>query len=130
MKFSLAVYGAPYSSEAPATALRFAQAALQLGHDIQRVFFYMDGVHNGTVLGVPPQDESNIPEQWQTLAHEHNIECVICIAAAARRGVLSQQEADRHEKPAANLATGFELSGLGQLIEAGIDADRLITFGA
>ena len=130
MKYSLAIYGAPYTSQAPATALRFAEAALSLGHEIGRVFFYLDGVHNGTTLNAPPQDEANIPEQWQALAKTQSIECVVCIAAAARRGVLNQQEADRHEKAAANLTPQFELSGLGQLIEAGIDADQLITFGA
>ena len=28
-----------------------------------------------------------------------------------------------------NIAPGFRISGLGQLIEAGIQADRLVTFG-
>ena len=27
------------------------------------------------------------------------------------------------------LAPGFRISGLGQLVEAGIQADRLVTFG-
>ena len=35
----------------------------------------------------------------------------------------------RHGKDANNIAPGFHISGLGQLIEAGIESDRLITFG-
>ena len=39
-------------------------------------------------------------------------------AAALRRGIKEE-----------NLAEGFRISGLGQLIESGIQADRLVTFG-
>ena len=39
MKFALAVYGAPCSSQAPQTALHFARAVLQQGHEIVRLFF-------------------------------------------------------------------------------------------
>lgn len=130
MKLSLAIYGAPGSSQAPDTAYLFAEAALAAGHEIYRLFFYMDGVHNATVLATPPQDEQNIPERWSELIKEHNIDAVVCIAAALRRGVLDQSEADRYEKSASNLADGFTLSGLGQLIDAGIESDRLITFGS
>lgn len=35
----------------------------------------------------------------------------------------------RQGKDASNIAPGFRISGLGQLIEAGIQADRLIVFG-
>ena len=51
-------------------------------------------------------------------------------AAAVRRGVLDANEAQRYEKPGHNLHEGFELSGLGQLTEAAIVSDRMITFGA
>lgn len=130
MKYSLAIYGAPYSSQAPDTAYQFAKAALAAGHEIYRLFFYMDGVHNATEIAAPPQDEQNIPALWSELIQAHNIDAVVCIAAALRRGVLDQTEADRYEKPSCNLAPGFTLSGLGQLVEAGIESDRLITFGA
>ncbi|MEZ5720830.1 MAG: hypothetical protein R3D59_03575 [Paracoccaceae bacterium] len=32
-------------------------------------------------------------------------------------------------KDASNIAEGFRISGLGQLIEMGIQTDRLVTFG-
>jgi len=130
MKFSLAIFGAPYSSQAPETAYRFARAALAGGHEIYRLFFYLDGVHNASGAAVPPQDEINIPERWSVLIKEYDIDAVVCIAAALRRGVLDQEEAQRYEKPPLQLAEGFVLSGLGQLIDAGIESDRLITFGS
>ncbi|MCY1175138.1 putative sulfurtransferase DsrE [compost metagenome] len=60
---------------------------------------------------------------------KHQLDGVVCIAAALRRGVLNPEEARRYERPAANLAEGWELSGLGQLHEAAQMADRLVSFG-
>jgi len=60
---------------------------------------------------------------------EHDIDLVICIAAAQRRGLLDENEASRQGKDANNIAEGFRISGLGQLIEMGIQTDRLMTFG-
>lgn len=129
MKFSLAVYSAPHSSQSAASALRFARALLTQGHHLYRVFFYCSGVHNGSALAAPPQDETDLVSEWQALQREHNLDLVICIAAAQRRGILSEKESQRLEKPAGNLAEGFELAGLGQLADAAANSDRLITFG-
>ncbi len=129
MIFSIVIQSAPYSRQAPESALRFARALLDGGHQIHRVFFYADGVQCGNSLASPPQDEMNLPLSWQQLATEHQLDLVVCIAAAVKRGVLDQNEAGRYEKPGHNLAQGFELSGLGQLAEATIVSDRVITFG-
>ena len=45
------------------------------------------------------------------------------------RGLMDKSEAKRNGKDADNLAPGFRISGLGQLIEAGIQAERLVVFG-
>lgn len=129
MNYSLAIYGGPYSDQASHSALHFARATLERGHQINRVFFYHDGVYNGSSLISPPQDEANVPAEWQALAQQHNLELVVCIAAAVRRGLLNEQEARRYSKTSHNLAEGFTLSGLGQLIDAGLTSDKLITFG-
>jgi hypothetical protein len=63
------------------------------------------------------------------LAAEHKLDLVVCIAAAQRRGLMDKSEAKRNGKDADNIAPGFRISGLGQLIEAGIQADRLVVFG-
>ena len=130
MQLSLLILGAPYSSQSATTALRFAKAALESGHNLYRVFFYNNAVNTGSSLITPPQDEQNIPEQWQALAADNDIDLVVCVASALKRGILDSTEAERHEKPANNLAEGFEISGLGQLIDASVQSDRLITFGS
>jgi tRNA 2-thiouridine synthesizing protein D len=104
-------------------------AALLQGHSVHRVFFYQDGVHNATNLAAPPQDEFNLQEAWQRLANDHKLDLVVCVAAALRRGILDEAEAKRYDKPSHNLASEFTISGLGQLVEAAVVSDRLISFG-
>ena len=129
MIFSLAIYSAPYSSQASYTAYRFALALLENGHSLYRIFFYHDAIHTASSLTTPQQDEINFTAQWQTMAKMHGIDLVVCIAAALKRGLLNQNESNRYEKPTHNLAEGFEISGLGQLVDAAVVSDRLITFG-
>jgi len=129
VKFGILVNEGPYQHQASDSAYNFTKAALEKGHEIFRVFFYNDGVYNGTRLGVPPQDDRNITKLWQELAEQHELDLVVCVAAAQRRGVLDADEAKRHGKDADNIAPGFRISGLGQVIEAGIQSDRLVVFG-
>lgn len=129
MKFGILVNEGPYTHQSSDSAYQFTKAALEKGHEIFRVFFYNDGVNNGTRLGVPPQDDRNITKQWSELAEQYDLDLVVCIAAAQRRGLLDEDEAKRHGKDANNIAPGFRISGLGQLVEAGIQSDRLVVFG-
>ncbi len=129
MKFAIVVNEGPYTHQASDSAYQFTQAALKQGHEVMRVFFYHDGVNNGTRLTTPPQDERNIVNRWSALSKEHNLDLVLCVAAAQRRGIADADEAKRNGKDADNIAQGFRISGLGQLIEAGIQADRLVSFG-
>jgi len=129
MKIGILVSAGPYTHQANDSAYLFARAALAKGHGVERVFFYHDGVNNGTRLTVPPQDDRNLQRQWSELALMHHIDLVVCIAAAQRRGILDANEAKRQGKDADNIAPGFRISGLGQLIEAGIQSDRMVVFG-
>ncbi len=129
MKIGVVISEGPYTHQAADTAYHFVKAALAKGHEVPRVFFYHDGVNVATRLSVPPQDERNIQKNWTELAKEHGIDMVVCIAAAQRRGLLDENEAERQGKDANNIAEGFRISGLGQLIEMGIQTDRLVMFG-
>lgn len=130
MIFSIQVNEGPYQRQAADSAYRFAKAALARGHKIFRIFFYHDGVNNATRLAIPPQDDRNITALWVELQKKYDLDMVVCIAAAQRRGLLDEDEAKRQGKDANNISEGFRISGLGQLIEAGIESDRLIVFGA
>ncbi len=129
MKFAILINEGPYTHQASDSAYHFTEAALRGGHEVVRVFFYHDGVYNGTRLSVPPQDDRNISERWTALGQKYDLELILCVAAAQRRGLLDEDEAKRAGKDGSNMAPGFQISGLGQLIDAGIQADRLIVFG-
>jgi tRNA 2-thiouridine synthesizing protein D len=128
MKFAIALFS-PAHAPSSRRALRFAQAALADGHEIVRLFFYQDGVHSAASNVVSAQDELDSSAEWRGFVREHDLDAVVCIAAALRRGVLNKEEAQRYERPAANLEAPWELSGLGQLHEAAQHADRLVCFG-
>ena len=129
MKFAVVVNEGPYQHQASHTAYHFTRSVLEKGHRVVRVFFYHDGVNNGTCLTAPPQDEPHIVNLWSRLSRDNDLDLVACVAAAQRRGIMDERERARHELPAANLAPGFRIAGLGQLIEAAIEADRLLVFG-
>jgi len=129
VKFSIVIYSAPYSSESAATALRFASTLIAEGHELYRLFFFGDGVHNASKLAVVAQDEINLQKQWSDLIESHNIDSVVCVSSALRRGVLDQTEANRHELGVASAYESSELAGLGQLIDATLHSDRVVNFG-
>jgi tRNA 2-thiouridine synthesizing protein D len=130
MKFSINVLGAPYSSQASLSALRFADAVRSTGHEVYRVFFYHDGVYNGNSLMTAPQDELDPNARWAKFALQHQVELVVCIASSLRRGMLDKAEADRYEKHSHSLSSEFTVSGLGQLIDASLQSDRTVIFSS
>ncbi|WP_165855210.1 sulfurtransferase complex subunit TusD [Marinobacter sp. JSM 1782161] len=127
-RFALVITGAPYTSQAPQTALQFARAAVAQGHTIDRVFLYGDGVHLASTLTCPPSDEADWPAQWQAFLKTHAVPATCCIASALRRGLLDEGEARRYEKAAANVAAPFVVAGLGDWLEATSQADRTLYF--
>ncbi len=129
MKFSILILSSPADVFAGDTAWQYAQAVLRNGHELYRVFFYADGTHHGNGLNVSAQDAPNNVERWASLATDYSVDLVLCIASAASRGVLDQSEARRHERQGFSMHPAFTLSGLGQLADAQLNSDRLLTFG-
>jgi tRNA 2-thiouridine synthesizing protein D len=130
MKLAIAVHGAPYTSQSADSAWYFVRAALAAGHQVSRVFFYHDGVLTAGDRYVAPQDQSDVHQRWVDLQKESGVELAICIAAALKRGMLNDEEAERYDKSAATIDAAFTVVGLGQLIDAVVDCDRFVTFAA
>ncbi len=118
MKFAILINEGPFTHQASDSAYRFTVAALARGYEIYRVFFYNDGVYNSNRFSEPQTDDRNLVSLWAKLGKEHDIDLVVCVAAGLRRGIKDEV-----------LEDGFRISGLGQLVEAGIQADRLVVFG-
>lgn len=131
MKISVQINEGPYQHQASDSAYQFTKAAIAKGHEIFRVFFYHDGVNNASRFTVPPQDDRNVVNNWANLkqADGTDLDLVVCIAAALRRGLVDKAEAGKNGIEGDNIHPAFRISGLGQLIEAGIQSDRLVVFG-
>ena len=129
MKFAIQINSSPYQSNAGYAAYQFILAALEQGHEVFRVFFYHDGIYHALKHATPLEDEPVFVKQWGDLAAQQGIDLVVCISAAQRRGLLCSDEARRQGKQESDLAEGFRISGLGQLLEATLLADRFMVFG-
>lgn len=128
MKFNILVTEGPYSRQASDSAYQFANAAIQMGHEVVRVFFYHDGVLNANKLSAPPSDDRHVTNRWVKLSEDFGIELVVCIAASLRRGVLDSESAKRYEKDSENIDERFQVAGVGYFIEGSILADRTLVF--
>ncbi len=129
MKYAIQVNTSPNNSNSGYLAYQFITAALKREHEILRVFFYQEGIYHAFRYATPPDDELQMTRLWSALAKEYGIDLVVCISAAQRRGLLSADESKRQGKGDDDLADGFRISGLGQLLEATLLTDRFIEFG-
>jgi len=127
--YSLLVLSSPLAGSSARTAADFAGAVLARGHTLERVFFLDAGVQHGAVSRVLPQGEHNTLDEWLELRRTHSVELLLCVSSALRYGMLDENEATRHERGAATVHPAFTIAGLGQLVEAHQQSDRLVTFG-
>ncbi len=72
-------------------------------------FFYREGVLNANQLTAPASDEFDLVRGWQSLHDEHGVALHICVAAALRRGVTDEREAQQLALPRPQFAAGFYL---------------------
>ena len=108
LTYTLVVHSGPDDGLCHERALAFAHALCSRGHRLNRAFFYGAGARVAL-----PWDSSSL-KNWQRLG-EAGCELVLCSASADRYGV---------EQP----PQGFLIAGLGSLMEAGLDADRIMSF--
>lgn len=128
MVFTLLVTGPAYGTQHASSAWLFANALINSGHRLNSIFFYREGVLNANQLTAPASDEFDLVRGWQKLNETYGTALHICVAAALRRGVTDQQQAESLKLPAINLQPGFHLAGLGSLAEAVLNCQRLVQF--
>jgi len=129
MQYTLLITGSPYQSKACHTALRFIKAATsKYPNCIKGVFFYEDAVLIGNQTAQPPRDQINIVKAWQEVGKQRNVPLYLCIAAAVRRGIISESESHRYELGQHTLAEQFQLEGLGTLVDLMNTTNKVIQF--
>lgn len=122
-KFSLYILANPFNGQGHLTAIRFADAVLAAGHQLVSVFFSSDAVLVGHLNNDPASDEPNPQAWWQAIAERSGCELLLCSSACQKRGLSQTPQAGQ-----SNLANAFVIAGLGSLVEASIDVDRVIQF--
>lgn len=129
MKYTIQINSSPYQASSGETAYQFIKSALEMGHEVSCVLFYQEGVYHAFRYATPPDDEVQIVSRWTALASKYDLDLLVCISAAQRRGLLEVNEAKRQGKMDNDLADGFRIAGLGQWVESVLKADRFIEFG-
>ena len=75
-----------------------------------------------------PQDEINLQAGWHNLIDEQDIDSVVYVNGL-KRGVIDSQESEKRNLDSSSMMSSSELSGLGQLIDAYANSDRVLSFG-
>ncbi len=125
LSYCLIVQCGPEQSEGTQSALAFAAPAVAAGHQITQVFFYLDGVRCAQI----GQSEPDVAALWTSASAAHQMPLLVCVGAAARRGLIDADQAARTGQDTATVAPGFDIVGLGQLVAGVTESDRVITFG-
>lgn len=129
MQYTLLVLSSPVDGQCLLTAARIASALLNAGHKLDTVFFSDAATAVGLCSLATPQDEVSAQGVWQTLAAEHGLNLVLCVASAMQRGVVDDDGLTADGSRTPTLAEGFTIGGLGQLVAATHASDRVLTFG-
>ena len=110
MRFSIIVTGHPEQGDSSQSAWRFCCAVLRKQHHILQVFFLHDASYQAFA-------DNELSQAWCELSRQYKFDISICITAMEKR-FFSEED----------LQDGFSANGLGQLVDATIQADRTITF--
>lgn len=127
-RFTVIVNKAPFDKQGNYSALRFCRAILESEHSLSSVFFYQSGVNAANSFLSGHSDEISLLTEWQTLYSEHKVPLLVCVSAANRRGVISQDDAAETDRKHFNLTNPFTSSGLGELTELMAGSDRVVQF--
>ncbi|GAC15351.1 sulfurtransferase complex subunit TusD [Aliiglaciecola lipolytica] len=128
-RFSIIVTSASLDSQGCYSAYRFTQTAITNGHQISGVFFYQSGVNIANTFQTMLSDELALYPKWVDLANEHKIPLQVCVTAANRRGIISEQDAIQNDTPELfNLKPPFQSVGIGELVSMLNESDRSIQF--
>ncbi|NMP15375.1 MULTISPECIES: sulfurtransferase complex subunit TusD [unclassified Thalassotalea] len=119
--FALVVSTGPTDNKT-VSALNFARTLLTMGHQVNGIFFYQDGVLNANTFVQTPSDETNLTKEWQLFNQQTATPLHLCISAAERRGLTDSNDEDFYH----NIVAEFTISGLGELAVLTAKADKVV----
>ncbi|GAA0852319.1 sulfurtransferase complex subunit TusD [Aliiglaciecola litoralis] len=128
-QFCIIITSSALDADGVYSAYRFAQAVIDKGHKINGVFFYQSGVTLANGYQTFLSDERDMHKLWSEFASQYDIPLQVCVTAANRRGLISEQDAAEQSEPNGfNLSPPFSSVGLGELMVLLEECDRSIQF--
>jgi tRNA 2-thiouridine synthesizing protein D len=116
-KFLIFVTRSPFDSLNGQTALSFCEAAIALGHEIEHVFFYQQGIQHANVDIQPASGEKSMLTQWVKFSEQTKTSLNVCVTASIKRGVLSVEDAS-YIKSHSNVHHAFNPVGMAEYFSA------------
>ena len=107
----------------------FADALLTQEHSIHTIFFYGEGAG----IGLSTRDLNSTLDRtnlnWCSISEKGKTKLILCVSSALTQGVLDKTTSLQSKEFQENIAAGFETGGLGSLVDAVSNSDRLMSFG-
>lgn len=114
--FLVIVHSDHYANQSSRSALEFANAAIANQHQVAAVFFYQQGVLHASNSADVPSDELDTRQGFIKLKEQHNVELLVCVTAAEKRGTTSDHHPD------------FTIAGLAEMAGISGEVDRIVQF--
>jgi tRNA 2-thiouridine synthesizing protein D len=127
-EFSILITSSPFHGDSAMRALAFINGVIANGDKVNNIFFYSDGVYHANSLMLDTGDAFSTYKAWSKLSTEHDVTLLVCITAAVKRGIVSQQEADDNGIGFANLQSPFVQAGLGEFFTSLHSCNNLVQF--
>ncbi|MFQ3249765.1 MAG: tRNA 2-thiouridine synthesizing protein D [Glaciecola sp.] len=116
-KFLIFITGSPFDSLNGQTALSFCESAVSMGHCIEQIFFYQQGVQHANIDIQAASGELGIMKKWVSFSEQTKTPLNICVTAAIKRGVIAMEEAQELELNS-NLHASFNSVGMADYFAA------------
>ena len=129
MHYTLLITASASNISAHRRALMFADALLNEQHSIHTIFFYGEGAG----IGLSTRDVNSTLDRtnlnWCSISEKGKTRLILCVSSALAQGILDSSTSLQSKDFQENIATGFETGGLGSLVDAVANSDRLMSFG-
>ena len=129
MLYTLLITASLSNISAHRRALVFADTLLNQEHSIHTIFFYGEGAG----IGLSTRDLNSTLDRtnlnWCSISEKGKTKLILCVSSALTQGVLDTTTSLQSKEFQENIAAGFETGGLGSLVDAVSNSDRLMSFG-
>ena len=129
MHYTLLITASLSNLSAHRRALMFADALLHAQHSIHTIFFYGEGAGIGLSTRDVKSTLYRTNLNWCSISERGKTQLILCVSSALTQGILDKTTSSQSKTFLANIEAGFETGGIGSLVEAIANSDRLMSFG-